>query len=141
MPVGSPLNRLLYAIKFRQLNILLSGAIDGHSKIMYIRDPLSRVAKVAPFLTLDGDTYPVVVDGQIYWVVDGYTTTDNYPYSQRLNLQQATLRQLQPGRLGRRPRRPGQLHPQLGQGRGERLHRRGVTCTSGAAATPCSTPG
>ena len=63
MPIGSALNRLLYAIKYRQLNILLSGAIDGNSKIMYIRDPLSRVAKVAPFLTLDGDPYPVVIDG------------------------------------------------------------------------------
>jgi hypothetical protein len=90
VPVGSPLNRLLYAIKFRELNILLSGSIDGNSKIMYIRDPLSRVAKVAPFLTLDGNTYPVIVNGQIYWVVDAYTTTDNYPYSQRLNLNQAS---------------------------------------------------
>jgi len=90
VPVGSPLNRLLYAIKFRELNILLSGAIDGNSRIMYVRDPLSRVAKVAPFLTLDGNTYPVVVGGQIWWVVDAYTTTDNYPYSQRLSLQQAS---------------------------------------------------
>jgi len=97
VPVGSPLNRLLYAIKFRQLNILLSGAIDGNSKIMYIRDPLSRVAKVAPFLSLDGDPYPVISGGQIFWVVDAYTTTDNYPYSQRLNLQQATANSYSPG--------------------------------------------
>jgi uncharacterized protein len=97
VPVGSLLNRLLYAIKFRQLNILLSGAIDGNSKIMYIRDPLSRVAKVAPFLTLDGNTYPVVVGGQILWVVDAYTTTDNYPYSQRLSLQQASSNSYSPG--------------------------------------------
>ena len=90
VPVSSPLNRILYAIKFRELNILLSGAIDSHSKIMYIRDPLSRVAKVAPFLTLDGNSYPVVVGGQIYWVVDAYTTTNDYPYSQRLNLDQAS---------------------------------------------------
>ena len=97
VPVGSPLNRLLYAIKFRELNILLSGAIDGNSKIMYIRDPLSRVAKVAPFLTLDGNTYPVVAGGQIYWVVDAYTTTDNYPYSQRLSLSQASADSYSPG--------------------------------------------
>jgi uncharacterized membrane protein (UPF0182 family) len=97
VPVGSPMNRLLYAIKFRELNILLSGAIDGNSKIMYIRDPLSRVAKVAPFLTLDGNTYPVVVGGQIYWVVDAYTTTDNYPYSQRLSLSQASSNSYSPG--------------------------------------------
>ena len=97
VPVGSALNRLLYAIKFHELNILLSGAIDSHSKIMYIRDPLSRVAKVAPFLPLDGNTYPVVVDGQILWVVDAYTTTDSYPYSQRLSLQQASSNSYSPG--------------------------------------------
>jgi uncharacterized membrane protein (UPF0182 family) len=90
VPVGSPLNRLLYAIKFRQLNILLSGAIDGNSKIMYIRDPLSRVQKVAPFLTLDGDPYPVIYNGGIDWVVDAYTTTNDYPYSQRIGLRQAS---------------------------------------------------
>jgi len=90
VPVGSPLNRLLYAIKFRELNILLSGAINNDSKILYVRDPLTRVAKVAPFLTLDGSPYPVVANGQIYWVVDGYTTTDLYPYSQRLSMTAAT---------------------------------------------------
>jgi len=97
VPVGSVLDRLLYAVKFRQLNILLSSAIGSHSKIIYIRDPLARVAKVAPFLTLDGDPYPVVADGQIYWVVDGYTTTDDYPYSQRLDAQQATASTYFPG--------------------------------------------
>jgi uncharacterized membrane protein (UPF0182 family) len=86
VPVGSPLNRVLYAIKFRELNILLSGAINGYSKILYDREPLARVAKVAPFLTLDGSPYPVVANGHIYWVVDGYTTTDLYPYSQRLSM-------------------------------------------------------
>ncbi|HEY2129900.1 MAG TPA: UPF0182 family protein [Streptosporangiaceae bacterium] len=95
--VGSPLNRLLYAIKFRELNILLSGAINGDSKILYDRQPLARVAKVAPFLTLDGESYPVVAAGQIYWVVDGYTTTDLYPYSQRVGLAQATSTSDAPG--------------------------------------------
>ncbi len=90
VPVGSLLNRLLYAIKFREVNILLSGAINGNSKIMYIRDPVSRVAKVAPFLTLDNNPYPVTAGGQILWVVDAYTTTDNYPYAQRISLQSAT---------------------------------------------------
>jgi uncharacterized protein len=97
VPVGSTWDRVLYAIKFREFNILLSGAIDSNSKIMYIRDPLSRVEKVAPFLTLDSNTYPVVVGGQIYWVVDAYTTTDNYPYSQRLSLSQASSDSYSPG--------------------------------------------
>ena len=95
--VGSPLNRLLYAIKFRELNILLSGAINSDSKILYDQQPLARVAKVAPFLTLDGESYPVVADGQIWWVVDGYTTTDLYPYSQRVGLAQATSTSDAPG--------------------------------------------
>ena len=90
VPVGSPLSRILYAIKFRELNILLSGAINGYSKILYDRDPLARVAKVAPFLTLDGSPYPVVANHNIWWVVDGYTTTDLYPYSQRLSMPAAT---------------------------------------------------
>jgi uncharacterized membrane protein (UPF0182 family) len=97
VPVGSPLNRLLYAIKFRELNILLSGAINGDSKILYDRDPLARVAKVAPFLTLDGSPYPVVVHGSILWVVDGYTTTGLYPYSQRLSMPAATTTSQTPG--------------------------------------------
>jgi uncharacterized protein len=90
VPVGSPLNRLLYAIKFRELNILLSGAINSYSKILYDRQPLARVAKVAPFLTLDGNPYPVVANNRILWVVDGYTTTDLYPYSERISMPQAT---------------------------------------------------
>ena len=91
VPVGSLFGRLLYAVKFRELNILLSGAINSRSEILYDRQPLARVAKVAPFLTLDANAYPVVAKGQILWVVDGYTNTDLYPYSQRLGLPQATV--------------------------------------------------
>src|SRR5262245_59592287 len=69
VPVGSLMNRLLYAVKFRELNILLSGAINNYSKILYERQPLDRVAKAAPFLTLDANPYPVVANGQISWVV------------------------------------------------------------------------
>ena len=103
VPIGSTLNRLLYAVKFRELNILLSSAINSDSKILYDRQPLARVAKVAPFLTLDGSPYPVVTpsapgkQGSILWVVDGYTTTDLYPYSQRLNMPAATSTSQTPG--------------------------------------------
>jgi uncharacterized protein len=99
VPIGSFGSRLLFAIKFRQLNILLSSAIDSNSRVLYIRDPLARVQKVAPFLTLDGDPYPVIVKGQILWVVDGYTTTDNYPYSQRISLNASTSNTYSPGGL------------------------------------------
>ncbi|HEX9065638.1 MAG TPA: UPF0182 family protein [Streptosporangiaceae bacterium] len=90
VPVGSLASRLAFAVKFRDLNILISSAIDANSRILYTRDPLQRVEKVAPFLTLDGDPYPVIAHGQILWVVDGYTTTDDYPYSKRIGLGQAT---------------------------------------------------
>jgi uncharacterized protein len=95
--IGSPLNRLLYTVKFRELNILLSGAINGDSKILYDRPPLTRVGKVAPFLTLDGEPYPVVANGQVLWVVDGYTTTDLYPYSQRIGMPASTATSDAPG--------------------------------------------
>jgi uncharacterized protein len=102
--VGSPLNRFLYAVKFRELNILLSGAINSYSKILYDRQPLARVAKVAPFLTLDGTPYPVVANGRILWVVDGYTTTDLYPYSERISMPQATSTSQTPnGSVGGQP--------------------------------------
>jgi uncharacterized membrane protein (UPF0182 family) len=97
VPIGSALNRVLYTVKFRELNILLSGALQPQSRLLYIRDPLARVTKVAPFLTLDSNSYPVVAGGQMYWVVDGYTSSDNYPYSQRLSLDQATGNSYTPG--------------------------------------------
>jgi uncharacterized membrane protein (UPF0182 family) len=90
VPVGSALDRLLYAVKYRQLNILLSGEVDSRSRILYVRDPVARVQKVAPFLTLDSDAYPVVTGGQVDWVVDGYTSSNDYPYSERLGLQSST---------------------------------------------------
>jgi hypothetical protein len=97
VPIGNLLSRALYAIKFRELNIMLSGAINGDSQILYDREPLARVAKVAPFLTLDGTPYPVVVNHRILWVVDGYTTTDLYPYSQRVSMPTATTTSQTPG--------------------------------------------
>nr|MCU0298176.1 UPF0182 family protein [Candidatus Nanopelagicales bacterium] len=82
--VGSPLNRLMYAAKFSEPNILLSSLIGPDSKILYDRDPLTRVRSVAPWMRLDSDPYPAVVEGRIVWLVDGYTSSDSYPYSARL---------------------------------------------------------
>jgi uncharacterized protein len=84
--LGNFVNRLAFAINYRERNILLSGAINGNSKILFVRDPADRVEKVAPFLKVDGDPYPAVIDGQIEWIVDGYTTLNNYPYSERQTL-------------------------------------------------------
>jgi uncharacterized membrane protein (UPF0182 family) len=88
--LSSPLRRLLYAAKFREKNVLLSGRIGSDSKILYIRDPRKRVAKVAPWLKLDGDPYPAIVDGRIQWIVDGFTTTSRFPYSQASQLGDVT---------------------------------------------------
>jgi uncharacterized membrane protein (UPF0182 family) len=88
--IGSLFRKLLYAMKFHEQNILLSGGINQDSKIMYDRTPRVRVEKVAPYLTLDGDPYPAVVDGRIKWIVDAYTTSSHYPYSKTEVLQDAT---------------------------------------------------
>jgi uncharacterized membrane protein (UPF0182 family) len=74
--------KLIYAIKFQSEQIVLSDAVTDDSQILYERNPLDRVQKVAPYLTLDSDVYPAVVDGRIVWIVDGYTTATTYPYSQ-----------------------------------------------------------
>ncbi|MCW2598352.1 MAG: hypothetical protein JWM02_181 [Frankiales bacterium] len=88
--LDSGFRKLLYALKFKEKNILLSSSLTNDSKLMYIRSPKERVAKVAPFLQLDSDPYPAVVDGQLLWIVDGYTTSSGYPYSQRTQFGEAT---------------------------------------------------
>ena len=90
MPIGSLFGRLLFATKFGEANILLSDRVNSDSRILWDRDPRDRVQAVAPWLTLDGDPYPAVVDGRIMWIVDGYTTTNGYPYSQRTPLGDVT---------------------------------------------------
>jgi uncharacterized membrane protein (UPF0182 family) len=90
VPVGSTLNKLLFAIKYQEQRILLSSLINKDSKILFERNPRDRVAKVAPWLTLDGDPYPAIVDGKIQWIIDGYTTSASYPYSQTTTLSTAT---------------------------------------------------
>ncbi len=73
--------KLAYAIKFQSEQIFLSDAVNSDSQILYDRDPAKRVSKVAPYLTLDSNPYPAVVDGRVVWIIDGYTTSANYPYS------------------------------------------------------------
>ncbi|HVV75009.1 MAG TPA: UPF0182 family protein [Mycobacteriales bacterium] len=90
VPIGGFFHRVLYAWKLRSASVLFSSEINQYSQLLYNRNPRARVAAVAPWLTLDGDTYPVVVDGQVDWVVDGYTTSNSYPYSQQVNLRSAT---------------------------------------------------
>ncbi|NYD41054.1 UPF0182 family protein [Nocardioides panaciterrulae] len=80
--VGGFVNKLMYAIKFGDPNFLLSERVNSDSKVLYDRNPRDRVERVAPWLTVDSDPYPAVVDGRIQWILDGYTTTDRYPSSE-----------------------------------------------------------
>lgn len=86
----NPVNRAAYAVAFSEPQILYSGAIGEGSRILYNRTPKERVEAIAPWLTIDGDAYPAVVDGRIQWIVDAYTTTNGYPYASRTTLGDTT---------------------------------------------------
>ena len=88
--MGSFLRQAAYAVKYRQFNFLLSNAVGKDSRLIDHRAPLERVQRVAPWLTLDGNPYPAIVDGRVLWIVDGYTTSANYPYAELENLDVAT---------------------------------------------------
>jgi uncharacterized membrane protein (UPF0182 family) len=90
VPMGSLFSRLLFAIHYQEQRILLSNLINSESKIIFNRVPRERVAKVAPWLKLDGDPYPAIVDGKIVWIIDGYTTSAGYPYSRTVDVSGAT---------------------------------------------------
>ncbi|GAA5042831.1 UPF0182 family protein [Streptomyces similanensis] len=88
--LSGTLNRAAYAVAFGEPQILYSGAIGDGSRILYNRTPKERVEAVAPWLTIDGDAYPAVVDHRIQWIVDAYTTTNGYPYASRTTLGDTT---------------------------------------------------
>ncbi|RFU86309.1 UPF0182 family protein [Streptomyces triticagri] len=88
--LSNPINRAAYAVSFSEPQIMYSGAIGEGSRILYNRTPKERVEAVAPWLTIDGDAYPAVVDGRIQWIVDAYTTTNGYPYASRTTLGDTT---------------------------------------------------
>ncbi|MER5544499.1 UPF0182 family membrane protein [Streptomyces sp. NPDC002586] len=88
--LDNPINRAAYAVVFNEPQILYSGAIGKGSRILYNRTPKERVEAVAPWLTIDGDAYPAVVNGRIQWIVDAYTTSNGYPYSSRTTLGDTT---------------------------------------------------
>jgi uncharacterized membrane protein (UPF0182 family) len=82
--VGGFLGRLLFAWRYKDVNLLISGLIHGNSRILIYRRIQDRIPKPAPFLKYDGDPYAAVVNGRLVWIQDAYTTTNDYPYSQRL---------------------------------------------------------
>lgn len=88
--VGNFFSKLLYAIRFGSDQIFFSDRVTTDSQILYDRSPVERVNKVAPYLELDSRVYPAVVDGRVKWIVDAYTTSDMYPYAQKVDLDSAT---------------------------------------------------
>lgn len=95
--VGNIFNRLVYAIQFQSPEILLSGDMNEESQILYDRHPRERVEKVAPFLEIDQNIYPAIVGDRVKWIVEGYTTSDAFPYSTQQQLESATTDALTQG--------------------------------------------
>lgn len=73
--------RLLFAIKYQEINFLLSNALTSKSKVLFDRNILLRAKKIAPFLSYDGDPYLVLVKGKMYWILDSYIVGSQYPYA------------------------------------------------------------
>lgn len=90
VPIGGWLSRSVFAAKFAERNFLFSSVIGSNSKILFNRNPAQRVEAVAPWLTTDSSVYPAIVNKRLVWIIDGYTTLDNYPYSERTSLSSAT---------------------------------------------------
>ncbi len=80
--INSFARRASVALAFLDRNVLLSGAIDNDSQMLWVRNINDRLDKLAPFLSYDADPYPVELNGGVVWVVDAYTTTTRYPYSE-----------------------------------------------------------
>jgi hypothetical protein len=95
--ITSLLKRAAFALRLGDFNLLISDQITNKSRIMFVRDPVQIAQKAAPFLTFNQDPYAVVNDGQIYWIVDGYTTTNQYPYSQNADTQDVATGSSLPG--------------------------------------------
>ncbi|WP_244247011.1 UPF0182 family protein [Nocardioides euryhalodurans] len=96
VPVGDVFSKLMYAVRFGEPNFLLSGRVHENSRVLYHRTPQERIERVAPWLTVDSDAYPAVIDGRIVWILDGYTSTDRYPQAQAESLETMTEDSLAP---------------------------------------------
>ncbi|WP_258934807.1 UPF0182 family protein [Nesterenkonia pannonica] len=88
--VGNLFSRLVYAMEFGSPEIFLSGDMNEESQILYNRHPRERVMEVAPYLEVDQNIYPAIVDGGVKWIIEGYTTSNSFPYSTQQQLESAT---------------------------------------------------
>ena len=78
----NPLNRFMFAVKERSLKLLVSGNVKSSSKILINRNIKERVKQIMPYLEYDKSPYMITVDGKLYWIIDAYTYTNRYPYSE-----------------------------------------------------------
>jgi uncharacterized protein len=90
VPIGNWWRRLAYAYDQANIKILISNYFTPNSRIHYYRHVRERVQHVAPFLLLDNDPYMIVVNGRLKWIIDAYTTSDRYPYSQAVAYEEET---------------------------------------------------
>jgi uncharacterized membrane protein (UPF0182 family) len=90
VPIGSSLSRTVFALNYAEWNIFWSNQFGENSRILFNRDPAKRVEAVAPWLTTDTNVYPAIVNKRMVWIVDGYTTLDDYPYSELTTLSSVT---------------------------------------------------
>jgi hypothetical protein len=81
--LDSSTKELLMAMRFADIKIMLSGEITPESRIMFERSIEERISKITPFITLDEDPYLVISDGRLFWILDAYTVTGNFPYSEK----------------------------------------------------------
>jgi hypothetical protein len=82
VPLGNTFRRTLFATRFNSVQLLLSSALTSESRILFHRLIADRAQTIAPMLWLDKDPYPVIMDGRIIWLMDAYTWTDHFPYSE-----------------------------------------------------------
>jgi uncharacterized membrane protein (UPF0182 family) len=88
VPIGNFVERMAFALRYRDLNLLISGQLRPDSRVLMVRNIRDVVGQIAPFLEIDSDPYPVIADGRIKWMMDMYTITDAYPYSQPVEFAQ-----------------------------------------------------
>lgn len=83
--IGSFFRRLLMALRFHDINIMLTRYVNADSRIMFHRNIMDRVQTIAPFIHYDPDPYMVVSEGRLFWMLDGYTVSDRFPYSEKID--------------------------------------------------------
>ncbi len=83
VPIASLFDRVMFALRFGDINILLTDAFTPETRVVFNRHLTTRLTRLAPFLMLDKDPYPVLADGKMFWIQDAYTRTNHFPFSER----------------------------------------------------------